>query len=165
MACFFAIEEKIAQSAAFYQREFGVVPQFSAALHAGAVVVSECGNSKRQIAYFGDTVNVAARLQEEGKARAASLVASASVLKGVTLSPEFEAQSYGDVRLRGREAPDRAVPRVSPRNREGCTSNVVVLDGFFSYREKRLSISLGRPLPSTAVPAEGSDSPSAMTLW
>jgi hypothetical protein len=27
------------------------------------------------------------------------------VLKGVTLSPEFEAQSYGDVRLRGREAP------------------------------------------------------------
>ena len=105
VACFFAIEEKIAQSAAFYQREFGVVPQFSAALHAGAVVVSECGNSKRQIAYFGDTVNVAARLQEEGKVRAASLVASASVLKGVTLSPEFEAQSYGDVRLRGREAP------------------------------------------------------------
>ena len=67
--------------------------------------MSECGNSKRQIAYFGDTVNVAARLQEEGKARAAPLVASASVLKGVTLSPEFEAQSYGDVRLRGREAP------------------------------------------------------------
>jgi adenylate cyclase len=38
-------------------------------LHAGAVVVSECGNSKRQIAYFGDTGNVAARLQEEGKAK------------------------------------------------------------------------------------------------
>ena len=52
--------------------------------------MSECGNSKRQIAYFGDTVNVAARLQEEGKARAASLVASASVLKGVTLRPSLK---------------------------------------------------------------------------
>ena len=103
-ACFFAIEEKIAQSAASYEREFGIVPKFSAALHAGAVVVSECGDSKRQIAYFGDTINVAARLQEEGKARAASLVASASVLRGVALSPKFEAQSCGDVRLRGRKA-------------------------------------------------------------
>jgi hypothetical protein len=38
------------------------------------VVISECGDSHRQIAYFGDTLNVTARLQEHCKevGRAAS---------------------------------------------------------------------------------------------
>ena len=31
------------------------------------MVISECGDSRRQIAYFGDTVNVTARLQEHAK--------------------------------------------------------------------------------------------------
>ena len=64
LACFFAIKTKIASLAADYNREFGVVPRFRAGLHAGPVIVSECGNAKRQLAYFGDTMNVAARLCE-----------------------------------------------------------------------------------------------------
>ena len=61
---FFAIEHKVARLAADYQREFDVVPRFRAGLHAGPVIVSECGDTKRQLAYFGDTMNVAARLCE-----------------------------------------------------------------------------------------------------
>ena len=61
--CFFAIPDRIADRADWYASEFGLVPDFPAALHAGPVVISECGDSRRQVAYFGDTMNVAARLQ------------------------------------------------------------------------------------------------------
>ena len=49
--CFFAIERKMARLAADYRREFEVVPAFRAGVHAGPVIVSECGDTKRQLAY------------------------------------------------------------------------------------------------------------------
>jgi len=61
--CVFAARDRIAEKADSYRQEFGSIPLFRAGLHAGPVVISECGNSRRQMAYFGDTVNVAARLQ------------------------------------------------------------------------------------------------------
>jgi Adenylate and Guanylate cyclase catalytic domain len=64
LACFFAIERKMARLALDYDREFEVVPSFRAGLHAGPVIISECGDARRQLAYFGDTMNVAARLCE-----------------------------------------------------------------------------------------------------
>jgi len=56
------------------------------------VVISECGNSRRQIAYFGDTVNVAARL------------VSADLLRHIRPGPDFVVKALGEARLRGRSA-------------------------------------------------------------
>jgi adenylate cyclase len=82
LRCFFAIEEKMADLAPSYAREFGVVPRFRAGIHAGPLVVSECGVSKRQIAHFGDTMNVAARLCEHCNVAGETVVASADMLRG-----------------------------------------------------------------------------------
>jgi adenylate cyclase len=60
VGCFFAIERTIRRLAPGYEREFGATPGFRARLHAGSVVVSECVDAKRQLAFFGDTMNVAA---------------------------------------------------------------------------------------------------------
>ena len=78
--CFFAIADAIAEKADSYRQEFGMVPGFRAGLHAGAVVISECGSSRRQLAYFGDTVNVTARLQEHCKEAGRNLLVSADLL-------------------------------------------------------------------------------------
>jgi class 3 adenylate cyclase len=85
--CFFAVEDRIEGSADTYRREFGSVPRFRAALHAGPVVISECGNSRRQIAYFGDTMSVTARLQEHCKAVGQTLLVSADLLRRVRPGP------------------------------------------------------------------------------
>jgi hypothetical protein len=50
LACFFAIERKMTRLAVDYDQAFGVVPSFRAGLHAGPVIVSECGDAKRQLA-------------------------------------------------------------------------------------------------------------------
>jgi class 3 adenylate cyclase len=102
--CFFAIADAIADKAEAYRQEFGMVPSFRAGLHAGYVVISECGSSRRQLAYFGDTVNVTARLQEHCKEVGRNLLVSSDLLRHMKLKPVFAAEALGEVRLRGRAA-------------------------------------------------------------
>jgi adenylate cyclase len=102
--CFFAIADSIAERADFYRQEFGMVPSFRAGLHAGHVAISECGSSRRQLAYFGDTVNVTARLQEHCKEAGRNLLVSADLLRHMKLKPAFSVEALGEVRLRGRAA-------------------------------------------------------------
>jgi adenylate cyclase len=102
--CFFAIADSIAEKADSYRQEFGIVPSFRAGLHAGHVVISECGSSRRQLAYFGDTVNVTARLQEHCKEVGRNLLVSADLLRLMKLKPAFAVEPLGEARLRGRAA-------------------------------------------------------------
>ncbi|MBS1938589.1 MAG: adenylate/guanylate cyclase domain-containing protein [Bacteroidetes bacterium] len=60
---FFAVQDRIQARAAFYHERYGLVPQFKAGVHAGQVTAVEIGDIKREIAYHGDTINTAARIQ------------------------------------------------------------------------------------------------------
>ena len=102
--CFFAIADAVAAKADSYRQEFGMVPTFRAGLHAGAVVISECGSSRRQLAYFGDTVNVTARLQEYCKEAGRNLLVSADLLSHVQPKPDILVEPLGQAQLRGRAA-------------------------------------------------------------
>jgi class 3 adenylate cyclase len=103
--CFFAIQDRIAERQDLYRREFGLVPRFRGALHAGSVAISECGDSRRQVAYFGDTVNVAARLQEHCKEVGRALLVSADLLRLANPSANLVIEALGPTQLRGRRAP------------------------------------------------------------
>ena len=92
--CYFAIRDRIEERAGSYRGRFGSVPRFRAGLHAGPVVISECGDSRRQIAYFGDTMNVTARLQEHCKAVGLTLLVSADLLKRVAQAPRFASRRW-----------------------------------------------------------------------
>jgi adenylate cyclase len=102
--CFFAIQDRIAEKADSYRREFGLVPDFRAGVHAGPVVISECGDSRRQVAYFGDTVNVTARLQEHCKEVGRALLVSADLLRLVRPGGDLVVEALGPTQLRGRAA-------------------------------------------------------------
>jgi class 3 adenylate cyclase len=99
--CFFAIERKMARLAGDYRREFEVVPAFRAGVHAGPVIVSECGDTKRQLAYFGDTMNVAARLCEHCKAVDQQLVVSGNLLRLLTIPGDLVGEGKS-IAVRGR---------------------------------------------------------------
>jgi adenylate cyclase len=102
--CFFAIQDRIAERADSYRHQFGLVPNFRAGLHAGPVVISECGDSRRQVAYFGDTMNVAARLQEYCKEVGRPLLVSADLLRLVRPGSDLVVEALGPTQLRGRAA-------------------------------------------------------------
>ena len=113
--CVFAIEDRLAALANRYRKEFGVIPAFRAGMHAGPVVISECGDSRRQIAYFGDTVNVTARLQQHCKEARRPLLVSGELL-ALLPGQDFVIEPLGATPLRGRAAPIDmfAVARGSP---------------------------------------------------
>jgi class 3 adenylate cyclase len=102
LACFFAIDARIAGLAAEYKEEFETVPHFRAGLHSGPVIVSECGGVKRQLAYFGDTMNVSARLCEYCKVCGCNLTVSGDVLSRVMIPQNLQISAGQSIALRGR---------------------------------------------------------------
>jgi class 3 adenylate cyclase len=102
LRCFFAAQDRMAELAPAYAQEFGIAPGFRAGIHVGPVVVSECGNTKRQIAYFGDTMNVAARLCEYCKVVNQRLVISGDLLRQVTIPIDLRVGDGESITLRGR---------------------------------------------------------------
>ena len=117
LACFFAIERRIASLAPDYEAKFGVVPAFRAGIHAGAVVVSECGDAKRQLAYFGDTMNVAARLCEYCKTINRRLVVSGELLRLM----------HDSGRVGGRRGEERRGARPAGAGRGACGRTLTLL--------------------------------------
>jgi class 3 adenylate cyclase len=103
LTCFFAIERKMSGLAVNYKREFKTTPMFRAGLHCGPVIVSECGDAKRQLAFFGDTMNVVARLCEHGKSADLFLVVSGDLLSRMAMPAGLCVRGSEHLALRGRE--------------------------------------------------------------
>ena len=116
--CYFAILDAVRARAGEYARDFGTVPLFRAGLHGGPVVTSECGDTKKEIVYFGDTVNTAARIEEACKALDRPFLVSGELMARIALPDDLRAESAGTVRLRGPCRRQRAVRR-GPRLRHG----------------------------------------------
>ena len=95
LECYFAIRDRMERKAASYAREFGFIPRFRVGLHAGPIVAGECGDDKRQIVYYGDTINTAARVQEACKTFLRPLLVSGDLLRQMDLQPKFPATSLG----------------------------------------------------------------------
>lgn len=60
---YFAFREQIIKNKEMYESKFGLLPEFKASVHLGKITVAEVGDIKREIAYHGDTINIAARIQ------------------------------------------------------------------------------------------------------
>ena len=103
LECYFAICDRMAVKASLYERDFGLAPMFRVGLHGGPIIAGECGDDKREIGYFGDTINTAARIQEACKEYKHSLLVSGELLSRMDLQPTYSTVSLGKVRLRGRE--------------------------------------------------------------
>ncbi|MDP2332384.1 MAG: adenylate/guanylate cyclase domain-containing protein [Reyranella sp.] len=105
LACPFIARDRIAANGALYREKFGAVPEFRAALHCGEIVAGEIGDVRREIAYVGDTLNVAARLLEAAKTTGRDVLASADLLNAVALPLELRAEPLPTLSLRGRTQP------------------------------------------------------------
>jgi adenylate cyclase len=102
-ACFDALEQ-LDERANAYIRDFGVRANFRAALHCGPVVIGELGTVKMEIAFLGDTMNTAARLQQACRDTGQRVLASAALVNCLAAMPPGVAKrSIGRLRLRGKE--------------------------------------------------------------
>lgn len=86
-----------------YEALYGEAPIFRAGLHGGTVVTTWVGLAKTELAFHGDALNAAARLQGISKSMNERCVVSGPLLEEMPLPPRFGSRSLGRPELKGRE--------------------------------------------------------------
>tara|TARA_R110002020_G_scaffold29666_1_gene93672 strand:- start:838 stop:1827 length:990 start_codon:yes stop_codon:yes gene_type:complete len=99
---FYAFKNKLQSKEEFYLRRFGVTPDFKAGLHVGKIITAEVGEIKREIAYHGDTINTAARIQEECNILGKELLLSEELKNSLSTPKDYEFIYEGEILLKGK---------------------------------------------------------------
>ncbi len=99
---FFACIKQFQQRAEYYRANYGFLPDFKAGVHIGKVTIVEIGEVKRELAYHGDTLNTASRIQSVCNDHGKSLLASKTLLEKVGIHPNMQIQELGRILLKGK---------------------------------------------------------------
>ncbi|WP_461055006.1 adenylate/guanylate cyclase domain-containing protein [Spirosoma arcticum] len=105
ITCYQRIWLAVRQREADFLKAYGVLPQFKAGMHTGAAVMAEVGRYKSDIAYHGDSINVAARIMTLSTEQQYNLVITDAMEQLLTPDPAFQIKALGEVVLRGRQHP------------------------------------------------------------
>ncbi len=100
---FFAYERALNENESFYLKNFGVVPEFKAGMDMGQVTVTEIGDIKRDIAYHGDVLNTASRIQENCNKFGQKLLISENIERQLNSLNGLSKSFIGEINLRGKE--------------------------------------------------------------
>jgi len=80
------------------------VPEYRIGVHGGPIVTSEEGDTKRAIGFYGDTIHIAARLEQKAKELGVDCVLSGNIAEHqVGLGDRL--RLIGDELVRGISAP------------------------------------------------------------
>ncbi|MEP1096335.1 MAG: adenylate/guanylate cyclase domain-containing protein [Cyclobacteriaceae bacterium] len=104
LRAFFEFRKKLVDKADYYMKKYGVIPEFKAGLNIGKIVVAEVGEIKTEIAYHGDTINTAARIQEQCNILKRSLLISEKLKTSLMLDSGFASDHVGDILLKGKSS-------------------------------------------------------------
>jgi len=102
---YFEFQNLLEKRGDFYKEKYGIVPFFKAGLNVGDVTVAEVGQIKREIAFHGDTLNTAARIEGMCNDYDKGLLISQSLKELMEDQEEFQINMVGEVVLRGKTQP------------------------------------------------------------
>lgn len=108
LACirfYFACKRQFSLRSHYYQSTYAALPQFKAGLHTGRVTAVEIGAVKRDIAYHGDTLNTASRIQSVCNQFNKDFLTSAHLVNKLKPDDSISTISMGKILLRGKKDP------------------------------------------------------------
>jgi len=102
--CFTLAVDRIENAKDKYLTKYAEYPKFKAGVHCGQVVITEVGSLKSEIAYHGDSVNIAARLCSACSKYKKSLLISAELLSYLPqIDIKYSVESMGIINLKGKK--------------------------------------------------------------
>ncbi len=104
LGAFYAFQERIEHRKNYYQSTYGFVPTFKAGVNCGKVTTTEVGRYKREIAYHGDVLNTAARIQAKCNELNEELLISKAIYLSLQNEP-FKFEHKGEIALKGKKNP------------------------------------------------------------
>lgn len=99
---YFACKTQFESRTGYFMSAYGFLPEFKAGVHAGTVSVVEIGEYKRDIAYHGDTLNTASRIQTVCNIYGKSFLASRSLVDVTGLHKDMIIEGLGPIDLKGK---------------------------------------------------------------
>jgi len=99
---FLGFDEQLKSRAAYYSEQYGFVPEFKAGVNSGLVMVAEIGEIKKEIAYHGDVLNTASRIQSQCNHYGKNLLISEYLKNKLSAPDGFTMELLGTIELRGK---------------------------------------------------------------
>ncbi len=99
---YFSFKQQLLDRKDHYLERYGIEPKFKAGLNSGLVTVTEVGKYKKEIAYHGDAINTASRIQGQCNEFQQELLISEHLMQKLD-SAEYKFQEMGTILLRGKE--------------------------------------------------------------
>jgi adenylate cyclase len=101
---YFEFMQVISGRSHYYRETYGIVPVFKAGVNCGKITVAEVGDLKREIAYHGDAINTASRIQGLCNSFGKRFLVSEAVLRHLV---DFEMYGHyellGNLELKGKD--------------------------------------------------------------
>lgn len=101
---FYSFRKRLEEKKEYFCSKYGACPEFKAGVHCGKVTVAEVGEIKTEIAYHGDVLNTASRIQGLCNSLQQELLVSESFLQYLSPQDREHTAFVADVSLRGKEA-------------------------------------------------------------
>lgn len=99
-------DEEINRCQKYFNEKYGAELEYTMGLHEGMAIVGELGDVKKELGYWGDTVNTVQRIQGMCKEYSVKVIASLSYYKQLIDrrdQPEFKVKIVEDIELKGKE--------------------------------------------------------------
>jgi adenylate cyclase len=112
---FYAFQERLAAKRDYFLQHYGTCPQFKAGAHCGRVTVAEVGEIKTEIAYHGDVLNTASRIQNLCNQFEKQLLISESLLARLPRKDAALVSFVTEAELKGKETTTRIYTVANPR--------------------------------------------------
>jgi len=103
LRCYFDMKRIINKRKKKYLKKYGVYPDFKVGAHYGQVMTGEVGILKREIAFSGDTLNTASRIQALCNEHGVDILVSKKLAESFPYLPyRFKQKEIGPAELRGK---------------------------------------------------------------
>lgn len=99
---YFACKNQFQSRTEYYMTNYGFLPDFKAGAHAGTVSAVEIGEFKRDIAYHGDTLNTASRIQSVCNEYKKNFLVSEDLLSRLGPHYKMKTEALGMILLKGK---------------------------------------------------------------
>lgn len=102
---FFAFQNKIEEKKDYYLKTYGIVPEFKSGVHGGTLMATEIGYIKKELAYHGDVINTASRIQGKCNLYQVNILLSESLMQDLNIVNPLDLQVVDNVILKGKKQP------------------------------------------------------------
>jgi len=99
---FYAFEQRLNDRRKYYEKHYDAIPAFKAGLDEGAITVTEVGEIKREIAYHGEVLHTAARLEKMCNGLEKNLLITENIVDHFPTDNGYLKEYMGEFQLRGK---------------------------------------------------------------